>query len=351
VPPADIQRIVFIQPCCIGDVVLATAALAGLRRAYPSAHVTWAVGRWSREAIAHHPQIDALLDTGDGTLPVDSPADVLRFARRLREGRFDLAVSLVRSPKMSAAVLLSGIPARAGLDSGGRGFGYTIRARVDPDEPRHEADIYLDVLRALGIDVDGLRARIPVRAADRDRVGALLRANGVSSAALVVNPAGGRNPGMTFDAKRYPPDQMAALAGRIAQAHGLPVVLVGGPNDAPLLDAVSERLPSRPAARFDGALTLSEIGALAAESALYLGNDTGLTHVAAASGARTVMILGPTDPRRYAPFADRAIALWKPTDVARRGVAAGVTDFDWARDGIRVDDAFDQIQTFLESTR
>ena len=58
----------------------------------------------------------------------------------------------------------------------------------------------------------------------------------------------------------------------------------------------------RPAHIFQGDLTFPEIGALSADALLYIGNDTGLTHLASASGAKTVMVLGPSDPKRYAPF-------------------------------------------------
>ena len=110
------MRIVLIRPCCIGDVVLATAALQALRRGYPDAHITWAVGGWSRQAVDYHPALDAVLDTGDAALPVQSLRGFWRFVRQIRAGDFDLCVSLVRSPLMSAAVWLSGIRTRAGLD-------------------------------------------------------------------------------------------------------------------------------------------------------------------------------------------------------------------------------------------
>ena len=132
---------------------------AALRQAYPDAHITWAVGGWSRRAIEHHPAIDAILDTGDAALPVKSVGGFWRFVRQLRAGNFDLAVSLVRSPLMSAAIWLSNIPQRAGLDSNGRGFGYTIRAKVNPTEAQHEAEIYLSVIAAMGFDVTGYRCQ------------------------------------------------------------------------------------------------------------------------------------------------------------------------------------------------
>jgi ADP-heptose:LPS heptosyltransferase len=341
------RRIVFILPCCIGDVVLATATLQAVRNAWPEAAITWAISSWARPVIQNHPLITDVLDTGPQALPTESPLDVVRFARQLRRGRYDLAVSLVRSPTMSAAVALSGIRQRAGLDSAGRGLGYNIRATIDPNEPRHEADVYLDVARALGLDVSGVAPNIPVHPADQEHVAALLEAHGIERY-LVVNPAGGRNPGMDLEIKRYPPPQMAELAARLSADLAAPVVLLGGPGDAALVEAVASALPQPPALKLAGELTFGQIAALAHDSLFYLGNDTGLSHLAAATGAKTAMIFGPTDPARYGPYNEEAIALWKPVAVTRRGVADGAPeDFDWAEDGISVEDAEAQIYQFL----
>jgi heptosyltransferase-2/heptosyltransferase-3 len=345
--PHSPRRIVFILPCCIGDVVLATATLQAIRNAWPEASITWAISSWARPVIESHPLITDVLDTGAAALPTESPLDVVRFARALRRGRYDLAVSLVRSPTMSAAVALSGIPRRAGLDSAGRGFGYNIRAPIDPNAPRHEADVYLDVARALDVDVSGVAPNIPVHPADQDAVQALLEEHGVDRY-LVVNPAGGRNPGMDLEIKRYPPAQMAELAARLAADLAASVVLLGGPADGPLLDEVAAALPHPPALKLAGRLSFGQIAALAHDSLFYLGNDTGLSHLAAATGAKTAMVFGPTDPARYGPYNEEAIALWKPVAVTRRGVADGAPEeFDWAEDGIRVEDAEALIYQFL----
>lgn len=336
-------RIVLILPCCIGDVVLATATLKALRRGYPDAHITWAVGSWSRAAIEHHDLLDAVLDTGSKALPVKSLSDFLHFVRQLRAGHFDLAMSLVRSPLMSLAVRLSRIPQRAGLDSAGRGFGYNIRARIDPNQPRHEAEIYLDVACALGLDTSNCYANVPVTQADQQAIRAKLREYDISRY-LVVNPAGGNNPGMVMDAKRWPPENFAALVDRLAPRFKADkIVLVAGPKDGGQVDAVVSRLQT-PSVQFVGTLSFGQMAALAHDSILYLGNDTGLTHLAAAAGARTVMILGPSDPLRYAPFAPNALALWKPTHLRAGGVSTGApSDWNWGRDGIGVDEAERQI--------
>jgi ADP-heptose:LPS heptosyltransferase len=342
------HRIVLILPCCIGDVIIATAALKALRRGYPDASITWAVGSWSKAVIENHHLLNAVLDTGPAALPVKSPVGFVRMARQLRAGQFDLAVSLVRSPLMSLAVRLSGIPQRAGLDSAGRGFGYNIRAPIDPKEVRHEAEIYLDVPRALGLDTADCYANVTVDESLWPGVADKLHEQGAQPPYIVINPSGGRNPGMVMDAKRWPPEHFAALADRLTSKLNMPIVLLGGPNDGDTIRAVQNRM-SIPAVSLIGQLLFAEIAVLASRAQLYVGNDTGLTHLAAAAGAPTAAIFGPSDPRRYAPFAPNAITLWKPANVQQAGVAAGTPqNWDWARDGIGIDEVEQQILAFLK---
>lgn len=352
-PPPNPQRIVIVRPCCIGDVVMATAALGVLRRAYPNAHITWAVGGWSRQAVAHHPALNAILDTGAAANPAGTPTGLLRFANQLRAGQFDLAVSLVRSPLVGVAVWLSGIPHRAGIDSAGRGFGYNIRAAVNPTARRHEVDIYLDVVHQLVPPTagDAPIPHIPVTDDARDAAHARIAERGVSGTYMVVNPSGGKNPGAQMDAKRYPPPLLAQVVNAVAPVLGCEhIVIVAGPGDDALVAPLAERL-ALPHAAFVGDLTFREVGALAAGAVLYLGNDTGLTHLAAAAGAPTAMILGPTDPARYAPYAPNALALWQQYDLPPGGFSAGTPpDWDWQRDGIPADACARQITAFLAGT-
>ncbi len=340
------RRILVVRPCCIGDVVLATVVLPALRRAYPDAHLTWAVGGWSREVVEHHPLVDDILNTGSDALPVRSMAGMRRFVAQVRSGNFDLVVSLVRSPLMSLALYLARVPHRAGIDSADRGFGYTVRAKVDPAAARHEAEIYLDVIRAMGLSSEGCYANVGFT--DDDRT--VARGLDIQRPYVVVNPNGGSNPGMAMNAKRWPPESYAGLANRLTSRLNAGVVLLGGPQDKPTIAQVQSALMVR-ASAYVGTLSFGQIAALAADSLLYVGNDTGLTHLAAASGAKTAMILGPSDPARYAPFTLNSIALWKPVEMRAGGVAAGTPEnWDWSRDGISVDDAATQIFAFLDDT-
>ena len=312
--PAQAQRIVILRPCCIGDVVMATAALSALRASFPSAHISFAAGDWSARAIAGHPALDDILDTGTD-MPTRSLGGFWRLVRRLRMGRYDLAVSLVRSPVMSLALWLARISLRAGLDSGGRGFGYNLRVAVDPAALEHEAEIYLRVVGAVGGRKAHTYANLPVAESAGASVWERLRAAGIDKAYIVAHPGGGSNPGAQRTAKQYPPAQLAALLDTLVQATDSELILLGGPDDSELVAAVAGHLQAS-AQQWAGALSFAEIGALAAGARLYIGNDSGLTHLAAASGAKTVMLMLVTDPRRYAPWSPDSLALHKPDSPA-----------------------------------
>lgn len=344
--PKKPDRIVLIRTCCIGDVVLATGVLKALRRAYPDSEIIWAVSTWSAKVIEQHPDVDDFLNTGSAALPVYSLRDFSTFVRELRQGQYNLAVSLVRSPLMSLAVFLSGIPYRAGIDSAGRGFGYNLRASMDPDQPRHEHDIYLEVVRQLNINTDDCVPYFPV---SQDMLNAMkARLNSLSiERFFIVNPAGGSNPGMEMQSKRYPAKMLAQLTTRLSRHFNLLPVIIAGPNDTEIVDTMVDFLDV-PYKAFVGEFSFGEIAALDKLSIFYVGNDTGLTHLAAATGAPTIMILGPSDPARYAPKASRSLALWNETQISQRGVSSSMPDsWNWQTDGITVDDAFQQIIHFM----
>ena len=338
------QRIVLVLPCCIGDVLMATATLAALRRAWPAAYIAWAVGGAARAVINDHNMLDATLECDP--LPQRSPRQLLRLARQLRVGRFDLAVSLTRSPLLGLAVRMSGIPLRAGLDSGGRGLGYNLRVPLDPAQVRHEAEIYLDVARALGLDVSGCQANMPAREALWPGLRQRLLAAGIDPERFaLLLPAGGSNPGMTLAQKRWPPQHYAQLARQLETD----IVLVGGPEDSPILAAVGERLGGQ-ALSLAGELSFAGIALLARRARVAVGNDSGLTHLAAAAGARTVAIFGPSDPRRYAPFSPNVLALWRSGPLPATGVSTGaMPGWNWQQQGIGADEVCARVLDFLKT--
>lgn len=348
-PPPHPKHILILKPCCIGDVVMTTPLLQAIRRHYPQAKISFAVGHWSIGALEGQGAIDNLLDIGEASNPAKSIGGLWRLVRQLRIQKCDMVFIPDRSPLLGLAVWLAGIPYRVGLDSLGRGFAYTTRATVHPDEEINEGEIYLRLARAINIPTDGIYTHIDIPEQTKRDIQQRLTQKEIKVPYVVIHPAGGANPGMVMSSKRWLPHYFAQVADWLHQTYGATIILIGAKSDTPIVAAVIQHLKS-PYHALIGELNLMQIGALGASALLYMGNDTGLTHLVAGTGAKTVMILGPSSPKRYAPFNPNGLAIWKPASLPTGGVSEADFDWDWERDGVGVDEVIAQISTFLGST-
>jgi ADP-heptose:LPS heptosyltransferase len=333
----------------MGDVLFMTPLLAALKAAGPACHLTVATSEWCMPVLAENPHVDAILEV---------PArigvrDAWPLAKRLRAERFDLALVPDRSPVLGVAVTLAGIPRRAGLDSGGRGFLYTERVVIAPDDHReHEASLYGRVGTAVGappLPGRGTEYRPPVAAiAAIDR---LIAVRGWQEPLWVMHPGGGVNPGMTLTPKRWSMERFAALADGLREAHGGTIILLGTETDADAVRAVRAAMRDD-AVDLTGALDFGAWQALARRAALYIGNDTGMTHCALAGGAPTVCIFGPTDARQYGLYGGRGIDVsgrvpWSPC--FRRGRLACTCGTIRCMDAVTVEAVRGAAEQLIES--
>src|SRR5205085_204860 len=117
----------------------------------------------------------------------------------------------------------------------------------------------------------------------------------------VLHPGGGANPGMRLESKRWPVERFAAMGARL-WAQGLRPVVVCGRGEEQLGAELAAGLPG--AIELGARLSLAGLGAVAERAGLYVGNDSGPTHLALAVGAPTVAVFGPSDERRYGPFGE-----------------------------------------------
>ena len=273
-------RVAVVKPCCIGDCVMALPALDALVAAYPKAALDVFVGTHSRAVFDARPTLNAVLPVAETM----TRARLQRLAWRLRRGRYDWIVVLDRSRALRMASRLAS-PVRVAA------------ARGAASESRHETHVYLDVVRSLGVSAPPTAPRLTPPDTAR------ARAAQVAPVGLFValHPGGAENPGVLMPEKRWPPERFAELA-RVFQAEGLEVVLTGGPGDIERCHAVAERAGLPAASVLAGQLDLLATAALIERAALYVGGDTGVSHLAAAVGTPTVAIFGPTNPRRYRPL-------------------------------------------------
>jgi ADP-heptose:LPS heptosyltransferase len=128
---------------------------------------------------------------------------------------------------------------------------------------------------------------------------------------VVLAPGGGTNPAMDLPEKRWLPTHFAALGDRLQAEFQASIVLLGGSGDQGLCAGVRQAMRG-PAIDLSGPAPFAERGALLRRCALFVGNDSGPTHLAVAVGCPVVAIFGPTDPGLYGPYNTRARTVRRP---------------------------------------
>lgn len=307
------RSIVVIKPCCLGDLVMTTPLLEVLRQNYPQARISYVAGSWSKVIVEHQESVDRVIDCGTVGIPGRYRLkEYFQFARKLRREHFELAFVLDRSPLLTLLPWLAGVPRRVGPDSLGRGFSLTDRVPVSssPDHLQHQAEIYLDLARALRLKIGEPRMHFVPTEAERRTIITSDRPQ------VAVFVGGGSNPGMDLTAKRWPLPRYKELVRRLVQERGVQVLLIGGPGDAELTSEIRRdlALPEESVLDLAGKTSFGESAAQLEASALFIGNDSSPMHMAAAVGIPVIAIFGPTSPQEYGPYPPndpKHIALWR----------------------------------------
>ncbi len=308
----DPHTIVVIKPCCIGDLIMTTPLLEVLKANYPKAEITYVAGTWSKTVAEHHPAVTNVIDCGTIGIPGRYRiSEYLKLAQRLRSQRFDLAFVLDRSPMLTLLPWLAGVARRVGPDSLGRGFSLTDRVAVSvsPTHLEHEADIYLDLARALKLQMDHPHMRFVPTQEERQTV------QRDEHRQVAVFTGGGSNPGMDLTAKRWPLERYRDIVSKLVHELDVQVLLIGGRDDAKLNQALIAELdvPTGSVIDLAGKTSFGESAAQIEACTLFIGNDSSPMHLAAAVGTQVIAIFGPTSPQEYGPYPlddPKHIALW-----------------------------------------
>jgi heptosyltransferase-1 len=267
--------------------------LTALRDRFPEAHITWVVNRAYESLLRGHPNLDATLPFDRGARAAVAALAALRFARLLRNGRFDLVLDLqglFRTGLMAAA---SGAVRRVGLSTAREGATHLYTDIVDDDWAAHAVDRNWRIATALGAGDGPKRFRVPLDPAAIEWVHRQLAA--CPRPWLVVGV------GARWLTKRWPPEHFARLIGAAQSQFGGTAVFIGTRDDAPL-SRQAIGLLTGPTLDLTGATTLPHLAAVLSAADVVLANDTGPLHLAAALGRPVVAPYTCTDVARHGPY-------------------------------------------------
>ena len=289
-----VNRVLVVKLRSIGDTILATPSLFALRRFLPDAQIDILLEDWVAPVLEGS-------DLVDNVIKVD--ASRLTTMRSLRRQKYDVAINLHGGTTATFFVRASGARHRVGYSHYQYSFLYNHLLSSAKDfwkqEKVHSAEQQLALIGSVGVPVDdrpksqlGL-SHAAVESLQRRFADPALRIPHSAFALL--------HPGTAFFTKQWSPQNFARTAEYLAKA-GYSVIAVGSRGEPNILDELRDDA-AVPVATFDD-LTLPEITALASKASVFVGNDSGIAHIAAAVRTPTVVMFGSSNRDHWRPWTD-----------------------------------------------
>ena len=291
------KRILVIKLDHLGDVILATPVFSNLRQVYPNAELHALTGRWSRVILERHPDVRTIFDynspafrrTGQST----SLKQAFQLYRELRRQKYDLIVELRGDWRTTWFAFLRLTPQRLSRAA----LQIENKFRLSRFSGTHETTRNLDVLRRAGIPTPLQTATFSVTTEDEKWASDFLATYKIDKQCPLV----AIHPGSPIPLKRWLPERYAELADWLIARKGTQVLFVGVKDEFPIITEI-QQLMQRASINIAGETTLTQLASILLSCNVFIGNDSGPMHLAAAVGTPTIGLYGPGDPTRFAPI-------------------------------------------------
>ena len=338
------KNILIIKLRHIGDVLLSTPVLRGLREAYADAQLTMWVNRGTEGVLAHNPDINEVLCLEKGDWNAQ-----LKFVQMLRQRGFDCVIDLTDGDRSAVISLATGAPIRIGFNAEHRwrGLLYSTVAKPRPVD-QHRVDYDLCALRALGLDPKPGMPTVSVSTSEEQVVEKWLQEHGLAGEDtpwLVLF-----QPGARYSLKVWPPERFAQLADRLSDQFRCRILLGGDQREREVAEQVARKARCAPVV-VAGKFSLLQFASLVKRCALFVGNDGGAMHIAATVGTPVVALFGPTYPQRWGPRGELTQVIYKGLDCRACYHPTCLRGDDSCMQQITVDEVFSAASRMLEQKR
>jgi heptosyltransferase-2 len=297
----------------VGDAIMALPALRAVRQKFPEAQIGIVARPYVAEIYRDQNVCDELI-AYDPVREHQGWRGRERLASELRSRKFDVALLLQNAFDAAWLACRAGIPERIGYARDGRSMLLTKAIPLPKvgETPPHEKFYYLELLRRAGWldrlpEIEHIAMHVPD--ARRQHAAETLLDAGARPHAFRVAIGAGASYG---SAKCWFPERFAETANRFQGERDADVILFGTAGEVAVSNAIAAGMSRKPV-DLTGKTPIGDLPALLSQCHLFLGNDSGAMHVAAAVGLPVVAVFGPTDPEGTAPVTSRfSIVQQKP---------------------------------------
>jgi lipopolysaccharide heptosyltransferase II len=296
------QRIVVCESHLVGDIVMAIPALRALRARHPASKITLVSGPWGRELLENQGVVDEFAIVRFPWATYDySYANVKAMILalfKLRKARFDLGIDMRGDIRNIAFLFFTRAKRRVGYNFTGGEYLLTDVIH-DTSDLRHIVDHNVHIIGRIGCTVDSMIPDLRISEAEIDSARELLRMRGGLGKKLTI----GIHPGASKPQRKWKHDRFARLADLFLEDHENRVLILQGPQDEEIVKKIAGAMKYKPLVV---SLPLRQLPPVLHCCEIVIGLDSGIVHIAAATGVPTVVLFGPAEPNRVKPFSPHA---------------------------------------------
>ena len=285
----QIKRIIIIRLAPLGETVLTTPVIRALRQHFTDADITYLVAPSREDLVSANPHLNDVI-TYQSSVP--------KLVSQLWKRKFDMAVILQPTFRLVLLTFLARIPFRIGFEtnSGGKRL---LQSSVLNNTEQHETQRYLDVVRAIGIEVADDEPEVFV-----DEKGKAWRNDFLANQNLNDGrPIIGLNPGAGTSYRRWSVDNFTIIGDMLHDAYEAHILITTGPTECELAQQVKKQMTHTPT--IVDSVTPMQLAALLQHCNLYISNDTGPMHLSVAAKTPTIALFGGSSPTQWGPPWDK----------------------------------------------
>lgn len=297
------QSILVINIRLIGDVVLSTPLLDILKSAYPDAEIDFLVNRGTGEFLEKDPRVRRVYYSEKWSSHGRSYSNSY-MAAIFR--KYDVSICMNASDRGVLAAIAAGMRTRIGFYEPRFKFGAFWRKLLLSHALVYLEDVHVitrckEVLSALRLEADRLTVKIFWDDSDADVVESTLNRHEIQGGYFVVHPFA------RWQYKYWDVNRFARISDMVARRYNLRPVWTSSPDGKEMeLLTTTASICSVPPVLIMGTFSLNQMACLIQKASLYIGLDTAISHIAAASGIPVVALYGPTEMWRWHPWNNNA---------------------------------------------
>lgn len=301
-----INKVLIFSPNWLGDAVISTALVSSIKKEFPASSIVVVTNKYVYPLWEANPLVKEVWGCemcGGGYI-----ISYIKLFFKLKKYRFDLAIILPHCFRYALFAFFAGVPIRVAYGVGRRKIllthhlDYSFSLRKE-----HMLDNYLAILDVIGIKSRSRELVLRVTNEDEAKTGNFLKAHQIARDEVII----GIGPGAIYgEAKRWPKEKYLEVIDALSREYKVKIFIFTGSGEKALADWFKERINHSSVILIDR-FSLSEVMSLIKKCNFFIGNDSGLAHIASALNITTISLFGSTSPQWTKPCGERNVTIYK----------------------------------------